>query len=75
MHSVLRPLQKDQCKAERVFYRVRPDSKVQGRMTASEYLFAVAMTVVIVWLVAEISVAGALKGPRSVRREVISRRK
>ena len=32
-------------------------------MTASEYVFAVAMTLVIVWLVAEISVAGALKGP------------
>jgi hypothetical protein len=44
-------------------------------MTASEYVFAVAMTLVIVWLVAEISVAGALKGPRSVRREVLNRRR
>jgi hypothetical protein len=44
-------------------------------MTASEYVFAVAMTLVIVWLVAEVSVAGALKGPRSVRREGINRRR
>jgi len=44
-------------------------------MTPSEYVFAVAMTLLIVWLVAEISVAGALKGPRSVRREAIDRRR
>jgi hypothetical protein len=42
-------------------------------MTPSEYIFAVTMTLLIVWLVAEISVAGALKGPRSVRREAIER--
>jgi len=44
-------------------------------MTATEYIFAAAMTLLIVWLVAEISVAGALKGPRSVRRDAINRRK
>jgi hypothetical protein len=43
-------------------------------MTPSEYVFAVAMTLLIVWLVTEISVAGALKGPQSVRREAIDRR-
>jgi hypothetical protein len=42
-------------------------------MTASEYVFAVAMTLLIVWLVAEISVTGPLKGPRSVLREAINR--
>jgi len=44
-------------------------------MTASEYVFAVLMTLLIVWLVAEISVVGGLKGPRSVRREAINRRR
>jgi hypothetical protein len=44
-------------------------------MTATEYIYAVAMTVLIVWLVTEISIAGALKGPRSMRREAINRRK
>ena len=38
-------------------------------MTATEYIFAAAMTVLIVWLVAEVSIAGALEGPRSVQRE------
>jgi len=37
-------------------------------MTATEYVFAAAMTVLIVWIVAEVPVAAALKGPRSVRR-------
>jgi hypothetical protein len=32
-------------------------------MTASEYLFAVAMTMVIVWLVAEVSGQDALAPP------------
>jgi hypothetical protein len=40
-------------------------------MTASEYLFAVVMTVLIVWSVAEMSVADALKGPRTVRRKLL----
>jgi hypothetical protein len=44
-------------------------------MTATEYIFAVAMTLLIVWLVGEISITGALKGPRSVRREAINRRR
>jgi uncharacterized membrane-anchored protein len=43
-------------------------------MTAIEYIFAVAMTVLIVWLVAEIPVVDALKGPRSIRRELRNRR-
>src|SRR5262249_23177023 len=38
-------------------------NRVGRRMTASEYVFAVAMTLLIVWLVAEISVTGPLKGP------------
>ena len=37
-------------------------------MTAIEYIFAVAMTVLIVWLAAEVSVVGALKGPPSNHR-------
>ena len=44
-------------------------------MTATEYIFAVAMTVLIVWLVAELSVAGALRGPRSMQREAGNRRR
>jgi hypothetical protein len=34
--------------------RLRPISGTGGILTASEYLFAAAMTVVIVWLVAEL---------------------
>jgi hypothetical protein len=44
-------------------------------MTASEYVFAVVMTLLIVWLVAEISAVGALKGPQSVWREGTNRRR
>ncbi len=44
-------------------------------MTAIEYVFAAAMTVLIVWIVAEVPVVAALKGPRSMRREAIKRRK
>jgi len=40
-------------------------ARFEVHIKASEYVFAVAMTVLIVWLVAEVSVVGALKGPRS----------
>jgi len=43
-------------------------------MTAAEYIFAVVMTVLIVWLVTEIPIAGSLKGPRSMQREMRNRR-
>jgi hypothetical protein len=35
--------------------------KVRGPMTAAEHIFAVAMTVVIVWIVAEV-------GPNTLKR-------
>jgi hypothetical protein len=54
MRFVSRPLQKRQCKADCRSYRVRR-LQVRGPMTASEYVFAIAMTVVIVWLAAEVS--------------------
>jgi hypothetical protein len=49
-------------------------ARFRGRMTATEYIFAVAMTLLIVWLVGEISITGALKGPRSMQREAKNRR-
>jgi len=47
----------------------------RGPLTATAYIFAVVMTVLIVWLVTEIPVTGALKGPRSMQREAINRHK
>jgi hypothetical protein len=44
-------------------------------MTATECIFAAVMTLRIVWLVGEISIAGALKGPWSAQREALNRRK
>jgi hypothetical protein len=38
-------------------------------MTDTGYIFFTAIAVLIVWLVAELSGAGALKGPRSMQRE------
>jgi len=45
----------------------------RGAMTATEYIFATAMTVLIIWLVAEVSVTSALKGPRSAQRRGASK--
>jgi hypothetical protein len=44
-------------------------------MTIAEYIFGATMTLMIVWLVAEISATGALKGPQSVQRAAINRHK
>ena len=44
-------------------------------MTDTGYIFFAAVAVLIVWLVAELSGAGALKGLRSVQREAGNRRK
>jgi hypothetical protein len=38
-------------------------------MTDTGYIFFAAIAMLIVWLVAELSGAGALRGPRSMQRE------
>ncbi len=47
---------------------------ILGAHDSTEYIFAVAMTLLIVWLVGEISITGALKGPQSMQREAKNRR-
>ena len=44
-------------------------------MTSTGYIFAAAVAVLIVWLAGELSVAGMIKGPRSMKREAGNRRK
>jgi hypothetical protein len=59
MRYVPRPLHKRQCMLADKGCIVHPIPR--GAMTASAYIFAIAMAVVIVWLVAEVSGQDAFK--------------
>src|SRR5690349_21122963 len=64
------------CKSVSAMQRTAPVwcVRFEGPMTAIGYVFAAAMTVLIVWIVAEVAIVAALKGPRSMQREAIKRR-